>query len=251
MNRLRILKKIVVRTSLVLGFCLALLLVFLLNPILLYSHSTHFENLTVYHGTPLTPEFKSMVKKSVRDISKAELYQPDFHTDFCLNDGSYYPKLVKLVLGDDTFRAFANKLVVLSEPSSQPNRFVKWDQQINFSQWIRHGLIHNLQYRYHGFFDANPLGNHPTWKWEGYAEYESIGVSRSLEQIADTYNNASVGNFDLVHLSNDEKTLKLHLKYLLITKYCLEVLKMDYDSFMVLGRSEDEIYREVVGFLKK
>lgn len=192
-----------------------------------------------------------MVDASLAIVATSEIYDSDFHTNLCLNDGSCYPALVKTVLGDDVFRAFANKVIVLGEYSAQPNRFIKWGEQINFTQWLAHGIIHNLQYQHHGFRDANPLGGHPMWKWEGYAEYHSIGEEWSFEELLAIYENATGDDFQLVKLEDDYTTIKLHIKYLLMTKYCLEVLHLDYETFMNYEIEEQALLELVIREIQK
>jgi len=238
-------KKVILKSFALLGFCLFLLVIFLLNPSLLYAHQDTYKNLTIYHNGTFDEELKEVIDLSLATVESAKIYQKNFRSQLCLNDGSFYPKMVQKILGDDVFTAFSNKVVVLGEPSVLFNRFQKWEQELSYDQFLSHALMHNLQFKYHGLFGANPLGNHPQWKWEGYVEYEILGKGRSLESLGSLLENTPKEDFAWVDLGEGKKTMKRHLQYLVLTKYCFDILDLNYDEFMSDKRTEDLIYREI------
>lgn len=238
-------KKILFNLATILTFCFGLLVLFMLNPSLSYAHQTTYKNITIYHNQPLSPTWESIIDTSLAAIEETALYHKNLKIDLCLNDGSNYPNVIKSILGNDVFRAFANKVVDLSEATNEYNRIQAWDEKLKTTQFLTHALIHNLQFKYHGLWDANPLGQHPNWKWEGYVEYETLGRSRTLESIWEAVNNDK-DDFEWIELGHEERTLKRHVRYLAITKYCFDVLKMDYSTFMKDKRTEDELFKELI-----
>ncbi len=238
-------KKILLGFGTILTFCFGLLVLFMLKPSLSYAHQTTYQNITIYHNQPISPTWESIIDTSLVAIQETALYNKNLKVDLCLNDGSNYPKVIKTILGNDIFRAFANKVVDLSEATDEYNRIQGLDKKLKTTQFLTHALLHNLQFKYHGLWDANPLGNHPNWKWEGYVEYETLGHSRTLETILATINNDKE-DFEWVELGNDERTLKIHIRYLAITKYCFDILKMDYSAFMKDKRTEGVLFEELI-----
>ena len=180
-------KKLISRILFTLTFCVILLISFLLNPGLAYGNSTEYENITIYHNGELNPEIKELIKISLEEIKAAKIYSPDFHSQLCLNEG-LYPKVVRSILGDDVFRAFSNKIVFHGDKTDEFNKFRKWERALSYTQFLKHALMHNLQFKYHGLWDANPLGGYPEWKWEGYVEYETIGNLTTLECLVELIN---------------------------------------------------------------
>lgn len=243
-------KKLIVRFLALLSFCFLLLVVFLINPEFAYSHSTTYKNITIYHNEPLDENLKTIVDLSLNTIKTTSIYNKRFKSELCLNDGSYYPKIVKTLLGDDVFTAFSNKVVVLGNSSKEFNRFIKWNKSMKYSQFLSHGLMHNLQFLHHGMLDANPLGRHPKWKWEGYVEYSINGKLVELEDLVHKITNITTSDFEWIELPEDNGTIKLHIKYLAMTKYCHEVLKWDYEKFMSDEASEAEIFSSLLNWIE-
>ena len=238
-------KKILLRVLTIFTFCIGLLIVFMLNPSLSYAHQTIYKNVTIYHQQPLSPDWQNLIDTSLSAIQQTQLYDKNLKIDLCLNDGSVYPKVIKATLGNDIFKAFANKTVDLSQSTNQLSHIIAWGKRLKTTQFLTHAFIHNLQFKYHGFWDANPLGNHPNWKWEGYTEYETLGQTRTLDNIVSALEGEK-DDFDWIELGNDERTLKMHVRYLAITKYCFDILKMDYDSFMKDKRTEETLFNEML-----
>ena len=238
-------KKTFYSLLLLFSICFIGLAVFMLNPQLSYSCQTNYKDITVFHNKRLDSTLFKIIDTSLVVIQNTLLYEADFKSELCLNDGSIYPNVIRKVLGNDVLRAFSNKLVDLSKSGDEASKIIAWEQELELQQFLTHGFIHNLQYQHHGFFDANPLGKHPNWKWEGYVEYELFGKIRDLKEIIKLLENENQDDYSWIDLGNNKKTLKLHIRYLAMTKYCFDVLKMDYETFMKDDRSEEAILNEL------
>ena len=104
----------------------------------------------------------------------------------------------------------------------------KW----NLEQLITHELTHCLQFIKLGFFNANPLGNHPDWKWEGYAEYvarksdEQLSLVRNIKRLE----TAKEEKPEAWGIFFDDGTVapRTYYEYWLLVQYCLDVKQMTY-----------------------
>lgn len=239
-------RKILFRTVGTLMFLLILLISFLLNPSLLYANKTVYQDITIYHQQPLRNDLFSLIDQSLAEVEKTEIIGKRVNSDLCLNDGSYYPSLVRKLLGEDVFTAFSNKVVFLGEDSKVYDRFHLWDRQLKYSQFLTHGLVHNLQFQHHGFWDANPLGGYPMWRWEGYAEYATLGTKYDLKCLLEDYQERDIGPYDWFVLSDGEGTIKQHIRYLILTKYAFEIKGQAYNQFLNDPRSDLEAFTEVL-----
>lgn len=236
------LKRVFLWCMATLGLGLFALIVLLTTPSLMYAHHTSFGNIEVYHNQPIPAEIEHSIAETLDIVKDSEIYNADMRSSLCLNDGSKYPSLVEAVLGADVFTAFANKVVVLGT-YREGGRFLQWDQDLSFSQFLAHGLMHNYQFSHHGFWGANPLGKHPQWKWEGYVDYQVIGKSYELMYLNQRLEEP-VGDYDWLIFQNGESTIKMHLKYLTLVKYMIEEKGLDYNGVMESALSMEAVEEE-------
>jgi len=237
------LKKILLWGVVSLGTGLVILIVLLTTPSILYASHTTIGNIEVYHNQPLPSELETIVQDALSRVSSSKLYDATMKHDLCLNDGSKYPALVESVLGADVFAAFANKVVVLGDHEKE-GKFRKWGETLSFEQFLAHGLMHNYQYEYHGFFGANPLGNHARWKWEGYVDYQVIGKHYDMNDLT-TALEAPGHDFDWLSFKGGESTIKMHVKYLTIVKYAIESKGWSYHDLITSKLSIADLESEM------
>ena len=55
---------------------------------------------------------EAVILNSILLTSTAEIYDPEFKIDLCLNDGSWYPKVVEQIKGKAFGHGFYNKTVL-------------------------------------------------------------------------------------------------------------------------------------------
>lgn len=222
----------------------------MLNPCLLYGNSTSYKNITIYHQDEFPQELKKVIDLSYSTIKSCEIYSSKLHSELCLNEG-VYPIIINTILGDDVFTAFSNKIVVLGNPTSEFDKFKKWGKTMKYSQFLTHALVHNLQYEKHRLWDSNPLGGHPEWKWEGYVEYVVLGELISLIELLELISNSNNGDFEWVYITDEEGTIKRHLKYLALVKYCLEELDWDYNQLMNSQVDEEVLFEKLYTYVEE
>ncbi|MFY0592483.1 hypothetical protein [Roseivirga sp.] len=224
-------------------FLVLTLIILLTVPSILYANHTSFGSITVYHQKEIPSHFATSIEEAISTVKVSPLYQSDLRINVCLNDGSKYPSIVKTILGDDVFTAFANNVVLIATDIGE-GKLSHWGQTLSYTQFLSHGLLHNYQFDHHGLFGANPLGGHPNWKWEGYVEYELISKNKTYQTLLKKYNNAG-GEFDWVGLNQGKSTIKRHLQYAIAVKYCLEEKKWGYDQLMDTDISLESIEAEL------
>lgn len=241
----RTFKKLLFKGMVALGFAFILLVGFILTPSVSYAHQTEVEGLLIHHDEKLSPKLGEIIQQSFSILKRSALYDPHFQMELCMNDGPFYPKLIEGLLGPDIIRAFSNKNVVLLPTTESGEAFSWHGNTFNYTQVLAHVMTHNLQYNYHGFWDANPLGRHPEWKWEGYAEYVVLGEKYKLEDLLEKYSTSGEDLFSFISLGERAGTFKLHIRYLILTKYCLENKNMDYQKFIETDLVEEELWEEI------
>ncbi len=224
-------------------------LTLLFFPSWLYACETDLGQVQVYHQKPLPAGFEEVVKESLALIRNSELYTPAFQSELCLNDGSLYPKLVKTTLGDDVFRAFAHKAVMLGDFSADSRRMQAWGRELSTVQFLSHAFVHNLQYQYHGFSGANPIGRHPEWKWEGYAEYLVLGQEHALDHYLNLIE-SEASPFEWVAIGNGKSTIRMHLGFMVLAKYCFEHKGWSYQELMDDDTSQAQLTQEMEEWYK-
>lgn len=243
-------QKILFRTIGTLIFLLILLVSFLLNPAFLYANKTVYQDITIYHQEPLRTDLFSLIDQSLAQVAVSEIMGKGVKSDLCLNDGSYYPSLVRRLLGEDVFSAFSNKVVFLGQDLQEYDRFLLWDRQLKYTQFLTHGLVHNLQFQYHGLWEANPMGGYPMWRWEGYAEYVTLGDKYDLKCLLEDYEARNIEPYEWFSLSDGEGTISLHIRFLILTKYAFEVKGLHYDQFLNDPQTESAAFAEVLAWAK-
>lgn len=239
-------KKFLIRGLGTLIFLGLLLISFLLNPALSYAHKTEYKAITIYHQTELRPDLLELIDQSLATVQSSTLYGERFHSQLCLNDGSIYPTVVRKLLGEDVFTAFSNKMVFLGEDQGENNRFSLWGRSLKYTQFLTHGWVHNLQYQHHGFWQSNPLGGHPNWRWEGYAEYITLGQQYTLKDLIHRYQAHQGDPYTWFPLDNGEGTIRLHVKYLIMAQYAFDVKKLDYQSFLNISTDEEDYFDAIL-----
>jgi hypothetical protein len=242
------LKKILFRAAVTLAFCIGLLITFVFNPSLLYGKATMHKNFVIYHNNELNEELTELIAVSFSKLQGHELFDEEIEISICLNDGSLYPALIQELMGPDVIRSFANKTVIHADILDVENDKMilsSWgNETFKASQWFTHSFTHCLQYKKYGFFGSNPIAGYDEWKWEGYSEYTSFGTHYDLNTLLKKYFEQTDGNW--VEMEDGSKTLKRHLQYLTMVKYCIEIRQMTYDDILRSTDSPEQVFSEVI-----
>ncbi|MEL6190511.1 MAG: hypothetical protein AAFR66_00605 [Bacteroidota bacterium] len=225
-------------------FMIGGILLVIFHPTWAYKHATSYQQFTILHEQELDKQIFSIIDSSLSVMEKSEIYDSSVEIVWCLNDGSSYPGWIEKLMGADTFRAFSHFIVMQGSFEGSVHSFQKFGQSLSTRQFLTHALVHNMQYAHHGFWDANPLGGHPHWKWEGYAEYISQENLPTQQELYSMIQNGKEP-YTWIDLTKDQKTIYLHIPFLAATIYCFDTLGMDYESFMADTTSLESILQKL------
>lgn len=246
----KIIKKVLSRLFFSLLFCIGLLILFVFNPSFLYAKETKYKNFTIYHNREIGDDLKIMIDTCFSSLDKSEFFNKELHINICLNDGSKYPWLIEKLFGPDVMRSFANNTVIQADVFDYINNklvFTGWsDGTFKASQWLAHSFTHCLQYRRLGFFGSNPIARYDEWKWEGYSEYTSYGTGYSIENLVEEYLRSSDKHW--VQMEDGSKTLRSHLQYLIMMRYCIDVKKLTYVEVLNINKSPELVFEELMNW---
>jgi len=217
-----------------------------LNPTLLYANRTVFENFTVYHNKPLDKDLKTRLDNARDIIKENQLFDSGLKFDICLNDGSLYPSLLEIFMGQAFALGFtSNKVAICGNANFQENYVERNGYKWNLTQLLAHEETHCLVYNKIGFWKSNPIANNPKWKWEGYPEYVSrrdqdqLNLVKNIKQLDEALklNKTQWG----ISFADSTVTSREYFNYRLLTQYCLDIKKMTFEEFLNDTTSEQTI----------
>jgi hypothetical protein len=210
---------------------LSILVTLVLNPSLVYAHKTHIGSFTILHNASLDIDFKLRLQEAAALVNKSEVANPEYTMRFCLG-GSFYPALIKGLLGKGFAWGFYNIVVIKGQINNRDNRH---EQGWNLSQLLAHEMTHCLQFDRYGLFKSNPLAGYPMWKWEGYAEYvarqsrDQKDLRQNIRRLQDRENTVPNG---IIYFSDSSQTVIPYYRDWLLVQYCMDIKKMTYDSLL-------------------
>lgn len=104
------------------GLLLLSLVALVLHPGVLYAHQTTTRQLTIYHNQPLDPAMLRRLEQARELVQLSEVFDKTLRLEVCLNDGSWYPRLVQAVWSPAFAWGFYNKIVLNVEADAPANR---------------------------------------------------------------------------------------------------------------------------------
>ena len=222
------------------------LILTVLNPTLLYANKTVFENFTVFHNKSLDKDLKTRLDDARNIIKENQLFDSSLKFDICLNDGSLYPSLLEIFMGQAFALVFTSNKVAICGNANYKDNYVevngyKW----NLTQLIAHEETHCLVYNKLGFWKSNPIANNPEWKWEGYPEYVSRRYQDQLNLVKNIKQLDEALAFDKtqwgISFADSTITSREYFNNRLLTQYCLDIKKMTFEEFLSDTASEQTI----------
>jgi hypothetical protein len=233
-------------------FLLGLLVIFMLNPIILYANKTVIGNYSIYHNKPLDKKFQDRLDDANFIIRTSELYDPDLKMDICLRDDSKYPKLIVKVMGRDFLSSFYNKIIFTGDEVNYDKNYIQLEgRRWNLTQMIAHAEVHCLEFNKYGLWRSNPIGNHPSWKWEGYPEYiarQNSGDKNLRNDIRTLLHIERTNNDGWIMFPDSTETLISFYKYRLLIQFCLEVKKMSFVQILKDTAQEESVRHQMLAW---
>ncbi len=254
---MKIILRYFLRTFLVLLLMLGLLIVFMLNPQIVYAKKHIYKQLTIYSKYKYPTDYDKILDKSLELVKQSELYKPDFKLDIFLNDGN--GASVKFVLKKLFRNAFAwgyHNNVVLNGVTDDSLKWIALNgYNRNLARTIAHEMIHCYEVNKLGLFHSRPFVNIPDWKWEGYPEYISYRSSINDEKkvltdaITKYLLNKDKSDFSRALVNTDEGESfagKDYYRFWIEVKYLFDVRKFNFDDLLKTSLLEEKVFDEMI-----
>lgn len=210
-----------------------------LNPGWAYPMKTSFDQVKVFHSAPLEKEWAFVLDSVRQRLSHSDIYDESLTIKLCLDDGSSFPGIVEKVAGPSFAFAGVNVIIMESQPDLTAGKSHRGDLAYDLVSLITHEALHCCEYHHQGFWGANPMAGHPTWKWEGYAELLGRGPEfpGDSAQISDLWKASRSGNW--VTLEDGSHVHHSYLRFALMSHLCLQEHEGSFDLFMADPRPEE------------
>jgi len=230
-------------------FIAGLLLVIILNPILTYANKTTHNNYKIFHNKPLDPTLIIKLNEATDLLKTSEFYNSKLLLDICLNDGSKYPKLIRVLRGQAFAWGFYDKVVMQGNTNFKDNYVELNGYKWNLTQLLAHEMTHCLQFDKLGFWKSKPIANISNWKWEGYAEYVSRqntdqkDLSKNIARLIAT----DKSNWGITFTDNTIAP-RVYYESWTLMQYCLDIKKMTYKQILADTTSEQTVRQEMLSW---
>ncbi len=234
-------------------FSLTSLIVIFLNPPLLYAHQTIHQNYTIYHNAQLEAETFSRIDAATELLRTSELSDPNYKIEICLNDGSFYPTLMRWLRGAAFAWGFDDKIVLQGTADFHENYVELKGYKWNLTQLLAHEATHCLQYNKFGLWKTNPVANLPIWKVEGFPEYvarQSADQKNLAFNIARLVEIEQIDNNGWINFADHTGTVINYYKSWLLVQYCVDIKKMSYQQILSKDVEEDAIREEMMNWYR-
>ena len=230
-------------------FIFGLLIIIALNPILLYAHKTVENNYTIYHQQPLDPAFAARLNSANDLVKSSELYDGSLKLSVCLNDGSYYPNLIRMCQGNAFGWGFGRIITLGGNTNATENYEELNGYKWNLTRLVAHEATHCLQFHKYGLRGSNPIAGIPGWKWEGYAEYVARNNDGDLKgNIARLLAAEKADNNGWMDFKDGTGEVIQYYRSMVLVRFCLEVKGMSYDQLLKDTASERRVRVEMMAW---
>lgn len=245
---MKLFKRWITRLLLTLTAGMFLLIITLLNPTLLYSYETEVDQVTVLHDAPLAEGFEEVVRQAIETVRTSELYDPAFEVQLCLNEGSFYPEIMKSIRGAGFGYGYYTIALIRAEVDVATMTAEINGYYWNLKQLIAHEIIHTLQYHRYGFKTLNHAG----WKAEGYPEYiarqSTLSLKGEVARLISFGGDAQIKEWVWV---KDKEGTGVSLDYYqnhLLVRFMMEQKKLSYDDLLFNESDKTEVLNEMLNW---
>jgi hypothetical protein len=250
----QVIKKWILRLTILGLVFIVLILTFILNPSLLYANKTTIGNCNIYHNQPVDSFLIFRLKDASEIIKSSELFDTKLKYDICLNDGSKYPSLIKLIFDEPIGTTFYDKIVFLGTINFKENYGLESENKWNITELIAHSQTHCLQFNKLGLRKSNPIADYPNWKWEGYAEYTSRTLTAennlvtNIDKLIKAENSK---NNNWIDFSDNTGSTLTFFKRRLLVQFCTEIENMSFEQLIKDTTSQDITTEKMMSWYSK
>jgi hypothetical protein len=246
---------------LILLLMLGLLIIFMLNPQIVYAKKHSYRQLNVYSKYKYPIGYDKVLDEAIQLVQQSEVYKPNMTLDIFLNDGN--GASVKFVMKKAFGNAFAwgyHNNVILNGVTGDSLKWITLNGfNRNLARTIAHEMIHCYEVNKLGLFHSRPFAKIPVWKWEGYPEYISYRSSirdekKVLIDAIQKYNlNKDNNDFSWAMVNTDEGESfagKDYYRYWILVKYLCDIRKFSFDELIKTSLTEEKVYDEMMQWFK-
>ncbi len=219
------------------------MIAFIAFPSFSYGSKTDFEGLTIYHNTPLEEGYENVLRDVMKLVKTSELYDEEFAIELCLDDQSWYPRVINEIRGPAFGFGLANKVILKSKASFIDNKAYGYGQSWQLAELIAHEMIHTFQYNKYGFETLST----PFWKQEGYAEVISragrsnYDLVSSISLMISEREKVGGDHWVWITLEDESGVPSEYLRSKNLIQYMMEVEKSNYDQILEDQRTREEV----------
>jgi hypothetical protein len=249
------------RAILVFLIMMGLLIVFMLNPEVVYAKKHAYKQFTVYSKHDCPSGYDRVLENALALVKESELYNPTMKADIFLNDGN--GAAVKFVLrkafGEAMAWGYHNNVIL----NGTTDASLTWLQMNGYNRHlartIAHELIHCYEAKKLGWLKARPFGNIAMWKWEGYAEYVSYrsSIKNEKQVLMDAIRKYEEGkdkeSFAAAMVDIDEGTSiagKDYFRFWIMVKYLVDIKQVGFNELIKASIEEKSTYSEMIDWYR-
>lgn len=223
----------------------------------LFANKLEHEKFLVYYNNPIEEDkLRLILNDAYQLVERCELHDSDYRFDIFLADGNLFNQIDDLQGKGPSARATAGNIIIKVPIDAELNLAHSPISRINLTELIAHEMVHLLQAHTYGLINFSPVKHPPMWKLEGYPEY----VARESRRRPNAYDLiAEIERFlalEQMSPNGFHEVVEGHfmpayyLKGRLMIEYLMDVRSMTYDSILKDTRSEDEIFNEMLHWMK-
>jgi hypothetical protein len=250
---IRFIKKIIVVTLLVVTMIVTGIAALVLFPQPLFANKFEHKNISVYSNKEIHSNIISTLDRATEMLSSCELYEPNYHYDIFLCDGSCYNNIDSKLFGDKpTGRSIDNNVIIKIPIDIEKNIGFTRKGNVTLTWLFTHEMTHCLQENKFGALLFNPLHQPPTWKVEGYADYvatikERKSVNYNFIKEIDRYNCLAKKSTDgAAEVYEGHISPLIYFKGRLLLEYLIDIRKIKYEDVLSNTITEDSAFEEMM-----
>ena len=257
---MRLIKKVVAGALLFTAVFISGLVTLIFYPQSLFAHQFEYKQFKVYHNGDSvvhSETFKVILDNAYDLIIKSELHNPRYEFKVFLAYDNIFNKIEGLQGGDVIARATAGNIAIKVKPDITDNIIRTENSRVNLIEALAHEMVHTLQADRYGLYNFSPLKHPPMWKLEGYPEYvarnktitsSDYRLSDEVRRFISTDKNTREHAFEIV---KGHYAPTYYFKGRIMVEYLMDVKGMTYHEILKDGRTEDDIFVEMVEWMNQ
>lgn len=256
----KIIKRIIAGSLLFATVAIGGLVTLIFFPQPLFANKFEHNQFTVYYDKDYKIEkeaFQVILDNAYEIVEKSELHNLDFKFKVFLAHDNIFNKIEGLQGGDVIARATAWNIIVKKDIDITENRMYTERSIVDLTVLMAHEMVHILQADKYGLLNFSPLKHPPMWKLEGYPEYvarntylnsKTYDLQKEIQRFVSADEDSKREFFELVE---GHFAPTYYFKGRIMVEYLMNIKGMTYDAILNDQRTEEEIFNEMVEWMKE